>query len=324
MEQKYLDNYKNNERAVSLLNVVAVVLAITAFTIGKKYFVYLMSLALTLLLIALVIVMHYVYNDKEEKDESVFYHLIGLHLILTVCSLFTSARVSDFNSFSYVFIHSLLIGLLVLIAIQIIFKEKKLLISVLAFVSAFVLALFEVNTVLNIALALVMGVVIFSALTKLMKPAGIYALVFGIINLIISVVMLLKPMGIIGFYGHIIVNFVIITLFYVLPALIKNIKVEDKKEVKEEVVAVKEEKTEDKEKITEDKDLQNRNRWVIKKYNSLPLDELMKSPVNALWGVSDGDAELLKKAFNIKTVEDLATNKFFNWAREIVEEAEKD
>jgi hypothetical protein len=50
----------------------------------------------------------------------------------------------------------------------------------------------------------------------------------------------------------------------------------------------------------------------------------MKSPVDALWGVSANDAKLLKEAFNIKTVEDLATNKFFNWAKEIVEEAEKE
>jgi len=33
--------------------------------------------------------------------------------------------------------------------------------------------------------------------------------------------------------------------------------------------------------------------------------------VSALQGLSDGDANKLKDAFNIKTVNDLATNKFF-------------
>ena len=39
--------------------------------------------------------------------------------------------------------------------------------------------------------------------------------------------------------------------------------------------------------------------------------ELVNAPVSALAGVSDGDAELLQKAFNIKTVGDLAGNKYF-------------
>ena len=37
----------------------------------------------------------------------------------------------------------------------------------------------------------------------------------------------------------------------------------------------------------------------------------------AIAGVSDGDAEHLLKAFNIKTVRDLGTNKYFRWAQGI-------
>lgn len=267
-----------------------------------------------------------------------------------------------------------MVGFLMLIAIQIIFKEKaSLLASISGFVLVFALALFQINMLLNIILALVMGAVIFSALTKLMKPAGIYSVVFGIIVLVVSVLLLLKPSGKIEFYGHIIVNFAIVALFYVLQIMAKSKNLEIKETIigteepvdtieKEEMVTVEEEvKIEEKEalvateektvdvketpvnraekekvnaeekseKISEEevskyKDLQNRNRWIIKKYNSLPLDELMKSPVDALRGVSANDAKLLKEAFNIKTVEDLATNKFFNWAKEIVEEAEKE
>ena len=37
---------------------------------------------------------------------------------------------------------------------------------------------------------------------------------------------------------------------------------------------------------------------------------LADNPVDAIQGISEGDAELLKAAFNIKTIRDLATNKY--------------
>jgi len=56
-----------------------------------------------------------------------------------------------------------------------------------------------------------------------------------------------------------------------------------------------------------------------KAYESSTLTELVNAPVAALAGVSDGDAELLQKAFNIKTIGDLAGNKYFRAASAIVE-----
>jgi len=41
------------------------------------------------------------------------------------------------------------------------------------------------------------------------------------------------------------------------------------------------------------------------------LSEILKAPVSALQGVSEGDAEALRAAFNVKTVGDLGRNKFF-------------
>jgi predicted RecB family nuclease len=46
-----------------------------------------------------------------------------------------------------------------------------------------------------------------------------------------------------------------------------------------------------------------------KKYEDKYLEELVSAPVAAISGVSEEDAKDLKEAFNIKTVEDLATNK---------------
>ena len=45
------------------------------------------------------------------------------------------------------------------------------------------------------------------------------------------------------------------------------------------------------------------------------LAEILKAPVSALQGVSAGDADLLKQAFNIKTVGDLGKNGYFRVAQ---------
>jgi hypothetical protein len=54
-----------------------------------------------------------------------------------------------------------------------------------------------------------------------------------------------------------------------------------------------------------------------KDYEEKPIAELADAPVSALQGVSDADAKHLKEAFNITTVRDLGTNKFFLWAQAI-------
>jgi hypothetical protein len=60
-----------------------------------------------------------------------------------------------------------------------------------------------------------------------------------------------------------------------------------------------------------DKDAQNKS-----------LADLLAAPVSALKGVSDGDAELLQKAFNVKTIGDLGKNKFFRAAQLLAQLAE--
>jgi len=51
-----------------------------------------------------------------------------------------------------------------------------------------------------------------------------------------------------------------------------------------------------------------------KAYEDLPLTAILDAPVAALTGVSDSDAEVLRAAFNIKTMRDLGTNKYFRAA----------
>ncbi len=68
----------------------------------------------------------------------------------------------------------------------------------------------------------------------------------------------------------------------------------------------------------------NLDKILMKEYEAKTPDELLTAPVTALAGVSEGDAEHLKAAFNIKTVGDLASNKQFNAAALIAGLAEAD
>lgn len=61
---------------------------------------------------------------------------------------------------------------------------------------------------------------------------------------------------------------------------------------------------------------------VDKAYEDKSVAELADAPVDALQGVSEGDAQHLKDAFNIKTVRDLGTNKYFLWAQAITKLAD--
>jgi len=58
-------------------------------------------------------------------------------------------------------------------------------------------------------------------------------------------------------------------------------------------------------------------KFLDKAYEGLEFKDLVDAPVAALAGVSEADAEALKAAFNIKTIGDLATNKYVLWAQAI-------
>ena len=53
------------------------------------------------------------------------------------------------------------------------------------------------------------------------------------------------------------------------------------------------------------------SKYLDKAYESSSLDEILAAPVSALAGVTEDDAEALRKAFRIRTVGDLGKNKYF-------------
>lgn len=62
----------------------------------------------------------------------------------------------------------------------------------------------------------------------------------------------------------------------------------------------------------------NLDKKLDKAYEGLNVSEILDAPVAALSGVSEGDAEKLAAAFNIRTVRDLGTSKYFTLAAALV------
>jgi len=57
---------------------------------------------------------------------------------------------------------------------------------------------------------------------------------------------------------------------------------------------------------------------VDKAFEKMSFKELANAPVSAIQGISEGDADLLNKAFKVKTVKQLANLKYVKWAQAIV------
>lgn len=68
----------------------------------------------------------------------------------------------------------------------------------------------------------------------------------------------------------------------------------------------------------------NINLALDKEYETKSLKEIADAPIEALQGVSPRQAELLKEAFSIKTIRQLAELRFVKWAQAIVTLAEKE
>ena len=60
------------------------------------------------------------------------------------------------------------------------------------------------------------------------------------------------------------------------------------------------------------------SKYLDKAYESATLAEILAAPVSALAGVTEDDAEALKRAFRIRTVGDLGKNKYFAAAQAMV------
>lgn len=60
------------------------------------------------------------------------------------------------------------------------------------------------------------------------------------------------------------------------------------------------------------------SKYIDKAYEGKEFSAIADAPVSVISGISDGDAKLLADSFGIKTVRDLAENKYFKIAEAIV------
>jgi hypothetical protein len=65
-----------------------------------------------------------------------------------------------------------------------------------------------------------------------------------------------------------------------------------------------------------------RERYLDKKFRDNSWSVVASAPVSAINGVSEEDGVYLQRAFNIKTIQDLAENKFVRVAQTIISLAE--
>ena len=66
----------------------------------------------------------------------------------------------------------------------------------------------------------------------------------------------------------------------------------------------------------------NANKFLDKAYEKCTFKEIANAPVDAIQGISERQANLLKEAFKVKTVGDLAKLKFVKWAQALCTLAE--
>jgi hypothetical protein len=61
------------------------------------------------------------------------------------------------------------------------------------------------------------------------------------------------------------------------------------------------------------------SKYLEEAYASSTLEEILAAPVSALVGVTDDDAEALRRAFRIRNVGDLGRNKYFAVAQALAQ-----
>ena len=65
-----------------------------------------------------------------------------------------------------------------------------------------------------------------------------------------------------------------------------------------------------------------RERYLDKTFRDRSWSDVARAPISAINGVSEKDGVYLQRAFNIKTIQDLAENKFVRVAQTIISLAE--
>lgn len=327
MEHKYLDNLKRTRTATILLAVASAVLAVVAlFLLERKGEVAAVLLGISALcaIVLAALVMHYVRHNnggKRTLPASHALHAYAVHSIFLIALLFMGKP----GTFSYGFVHALLDGgltaLLLLMAGCLFRKCTPVWLAAVAGFAASVLSLLDIGIAVNLILIAAALALLIGSLRHFKNNGGVAfcALLMALVVLITAVLALLTQQA--GWWHTLMhVDVQIAGLFlgaFALAFFSAAAGTAAKSSASGGKAPAKIADTEE-----EDNTVFNRDKWIIKQYQHLSPAELMDAPVDTLYGVSKGDADLLGESFGIKTIGDLSRNKFFQWAEEIVDASE--
>lgn len=318
-EYTYLSDHKKaNSVSLGLLLASALLGVINLFVNNGI----LNCLANVLAVVMFGFAMHYLdYNNVQGqsiKKYIVAFHCFAIHAILPIFSSITGQP----GTLSYQVLHGLTDMMLVagLLALAKIFKPSlSYMLVVLVSLVGFVLSLLNVNLVFNILVAVLGLLVIFFA-----YKSSISSVVLGLVVALLALTAIFtKNNPLMHKYLHVLA---MIAMMYVAYKFYDIIKARSENVVRGldiDTPSTSSTSTRSAMPTYTSLSYEPDDSWFIKEYQNLSYEDKLNAPVNAFKGVSEEMAKDLKAAFNIKTIKDLAESKYFIWAKEIVEEAER-
>lgn len=344
MDYIYLDNQK---RAKSLLfvlvglclvfSIVTIIMFVTG-SVMTSFIKTMLTVGNLSFIVLTLFFMLYLRRNHKDSFLLLLLHVIQFHLIFTSASVF----VGGFSSFSFCVMHGILDSIVLMILYLFSFGKLHVVSAILLPIISIFLSIYQYDVINAIVMVVFSMIALLGLLKKNKKTHFLYGIIVVLVTFLASILTFVYGYEIVHVIMHYLINHAILALclivFVVVP-LERTNDVNDEDEIeptKSDNIVERAIDTADNtkelpeqqslESIVEDqpqKQIEKKNRWIIKQYSNLPLEQLMDAPVDALWGISSEDKQLLKSAFNIKTVKDLATSKWFRMAEEIVDMANK-
>ena len=319
MKYPYLSDRQKAHTASLVLIVLSALLGLVAiFT--KNRIAYCVSAAVAVIFYAFA--MHYLeYHNVQGQSIKKYvlaFHCFAIHALLLVFASFAGAA----GTLSYQVLHGLADAFLMaalLTTAKIYRTDLSLGLIVALAIAIFLLSLVNVNTVLAIVLAIAGAILAF-----LSYKDSLWAALFGCVSAVGALVPFFsKTTPEIHSWLHVVVWILATLAAYKTYAVVE--KEENVASVSRNSLSGNEEpvKEETPTRTVFPSAFEPDDSWFDKEYQGKSYEELLNAPLSAFRGVSERMAEDMKAAFNIKTIGGLADNKFFRWAKEITDEADR-
>lgn len=318
MKYPYLSDEKKARMLTLILTCSSALLCTLNILLKKPV---LQCLAALIAVVFFGYAMHYMdfhnVQGQSIKKYVLLFHTFAVHALLYAFEGFAGAP----GTLSYQVFHGLVDAVLAvsLLALARLY-QPELSLTLMGIVGAvtFLLTLFNVNVVLNLVLIALGCYALYVTYVKT-KKLIFYPLILALFAL---AAILAKDNPLIHDYLHLLAIILGIYLAWTCFALVGFKEAEEAPVTRGPVASEPKKEAEPAKVLFPDFD-EPEDSWFIKKYQHKPYEDLLNAPLTAFNGVSQKMADDMDEAFGIKTIGDLADNKFFQWAKEIVDEAKK-